>query len=137
MLVALERQSHPHRNVFFDLVRERFGLADPVEVLWAAYRRRMPYLVTCCPEVLRGLRTLRESGWKVGIVTNGMADNQLGKIHRTGLADAVDAYAASGAEGVRGAGLRTIWVDHDNLPDAGREADHVVGDMTHAFRILP
>jgi putative hydrolase of the HAD superfamily len=37
----------------------------------------------------------------VGIVTNGMADNQLGKLRQTGLANAVDGYAVSGAEGIR------------------------------------
>jgi putative hydrolase of the HAD superfamily len=37
----------------------------------------------------------------VAIVANGMADNQLGKIQWTGLAEAVDAYALSGAEGFR------------------------------------
>ncbi|MFC7648345.1 HAD family hydrolase [Streptosporangium lutulentum] len=37
----------------------------------------------------------------MAIVTNGTADNQLGKIQRTGLAEAVDAYALSGVEGIR------------------------------------
>ncbi|WP_440100411.1 HAD family hydrolase [Streptosporangium sp. H16] len=37
----------------------------------------------------------------MAIVTNGTADNQLGKIQRTGLAEAVDAYALSGLEGIR------------------------------------
>ncbi|WP_434093924.1 hypothetical protein [Nonomuraea pusilla] len=37
----------------------------------------------------------------MAIVTNGTADNQLGKIQQTGLVDAVDAYALSGIEGVR------------------------------------
>ncbi|MFG2078134.1 HAD family hydrolase [Nonomuraea maritima] len=46
------------------------------------------------------LAELRELGWRVGIVTNGMADNQLGKLRRTGLADVVDGYAVSGSEGV-------------------------------------
>ncbi|MEO3873016.1 hypothetical protein ABGB18_29735 [Nonomuraea sp. B12E4] len=31
---------------------------------------------------------LRAAGWTVGIVTNGTADNQTGKIERTGLAEA-------------------------------------------------
>ncbi|GAA3108478.1 hypothetical protein GCM10017600_10470 [Streptosporangium carneum] len=34
-------------------------------------------------------------------MTNGTADNQLGKIRHTGLADAVDGYALSGVEGIR------------------------------------
>ncbi|MGJ6968851.1 HAD family hydrolase [Streptosporangium sp. G11] len=37
----------------------------------------------------------------MAVVTNGTADNQLEKIRHTGLAEAVDAWAFSGAEGVR------------------------------------
>ncbi|MER6171114.1 HAD family hydrolase [Streptosporangium sp. NPDC001681] len=94
-LIALDHKGLPHREAFFARVRERFALPDPVEELWAGYRGRMPYLVYCRPEVLAGLSELRTAGWLVGIVTNGTADNQLGKIQRAGLADAVDAYALS------------------------------------------
>ncbi|NUW43311.1 HAD family hydrolase [Nonomuraea rhodomycinica] len=100
-LAALDRAGHPHRDVFFSKVREHFGLAEVAEELWAAYRQRMPHLVRCYPGVVDGLIELRTSGWRVGIVTNGTADDQLGKLRRTGLADAVDGYAVSGVEGVR------------------------------------
>nr|BFE85225.1 HAD family hydrolase [Planobispora longispora] len=100
-LFALDREGYPHREVFFGVVREHFTLSESAEELWGRYRRRMPYLVRCRPEVMDGLLRLRAAGWKVGIVTNGTADNQLGKIQRTGLAEAVDAYALSGLEGIR------------------------------------
>ncbi|MFI7034252.1 HAD family hydrolase [Microbispora rosea] len=100
-LIGLDRDGYPHREVFFGKVRERFALPASVEELWGRYRRRMPYLVRCRPEVLDGLGQLRASGWRVAIVTNGTADNQLGKIQQTGLAEAVDAFALSGAEGIR------------------------------------
>ncbi|MEU9837499.1 HAD family hydrolase [Streptosporangium sp. NPDC048047] len=100
-LVALDRAGYPHREIFFDRVRDHFALSDLVEELWSRYRRRMPYLVHCRPEVIDGLSQLRAAGWKVAIVTNGTTDNQLGKIRRTGLAKAVDAYALSGIEGIR------------------------------------
>ncbi|MFC0866266.1 HAD family hydrolase [Sphaerimonospora cavernae] len=99
-LTALDQAGYPHREVFFTKVREHFALPDPVEELWGRYRRRRPYLVRCRPEVLGGLARLRMSGWRVAITTNGMADNQLGKIQKTGLAEAVDAYVLSGAEGI-------------------------------------
>jgi putative hydrolase of the HAD superfamily len=79
-------------------VRDRFGLLDSVSDLWAAYRRRMPFLVRCPTDTLNGLSTLRAEGRRVGIITNGTADNQLGKIQRTGLADVVDGWALSGIE---------------------------------------
>ncbi|MFF5207820.1 HAD family hydrolase [Streptosporangium sp. NPDC000396] len=101
LLLKLDRDSVPHREVFFGKVREHFALPDTVEELWGRYRRRMPHLVRCRPEVLNGLSRLRAAGWRVAIVTNGMADNQLGKIRKTGLADVVDTWALSGAEGIR------------------------------------
>lgn len=100
-LVSLDRAGYPHREVFFGKVREHFRLTEAADELWAAYRRRMPYLVQCYPRVREELAGLRDAGWRIGIVTNGMADNQLGKLRRTGLADAVDGYAVSGAEGIR------------------------------------
>ncbi len=100
-LVALDQGVHPHREIFFNRVREHFALPEPSEELWAGYRQRMPCLVRCYPGVLSGIADLRSAGWLVGIVTNGMADNQLGKLRHTGLADLVDGYAVSGVEGIR------------------------------------
>lgn len=100
-LIALDQAGYPHRAVFFSKVREHFAVAEPVEELWGRYRKRMPYLVRCRPEVMEGLARLRASGWTLAIVTNGTADNQLGKIQQTKLAEAVDAYALSGIESIR------------------------------------
>ncbi|GAA3440768.1 HAD hydrolase-like protein [Planomonospora venezuelensis] len=83
-LLDLDRVGYPHREVFFGKVREHFALSESVGELWSGYRQLMPYLVRCRPEVM-----------------NGTADNQLGKIQRTGLAEAVDAYTLSGLEGIR------------------------------------
>ncbi|SNT64226.1 putative hydrolase of the HAD superfamily [Streptosporangium subroseum] len=133
-LIALDRAGYPHREVFFGRVRDHFTLPDPVEELWSQYRGRMPHLVRCRPEVMDGLSRLRTSGWKVAIVTNGTANNQLGKIQRTGLTEAVDAYALSGVEGIRkpDTGLfeiaaRRCGVD---LADGGwMVGDHLVADI--------
>ncbi|MEU1736063.1 HAD family hydrolase [Streptosporangium sp. NPDC020145] len=100
-LLALDQAGYPHREIFFGKVCEHFALPETVEELWSRYRQRMPYLVRCRPEVIDGLARLRAAGWKVAIITNGTADNQLGKIQQTGLAEAVDAYALSGIEGIR------------------------------------
>jgi putative hydrolase of the HAD superfamily len=100
-LIETDGDGFGAKDRFFAGVRERFGLADSAEELWAEYRSRMPELVQCRPVLLRGLSRLRESGWRVGIVTNGMPDNQLAKIERTGLADHVDACCVSGEVGIR------------------------------------
>ncbi|WP_449063637.1 HAD family hydrolase [Planomonospora algeriensis] len=133
-LIALDQAGYPHREVFFGMVREHFALSESVEELWGRYRKRMPYLVRCRPEVMDGLVRLRVSGWKVAIVTNGTADNQLGKIQRTGLAEAVDAYALSGLEGIRkpDVGLFEIAARRCGTSLAGggwMVGDHLVADI--------
>src|SRR5262245_51391477 len=84
-LVETDADGSVPMEMFFGLVRERFGLPDPPQVLWQDYRRRLPDLIYCRPEVLSGLQRLRAAGWTVGIVTNGATDNQTAKIRRSGL----------------------------------------------------
>jgi putative hydrolase of the HAD superfamily len=100
-LVALNGHGYLPREALFAQVKEDFGIDGQVEDLYAAYRRRMPRLARCPQQVRDGLTRLRTAGWRVAIVTNGRADNQLGKIRSTGLDEVVDAWAVSGAEGVR------------------------------------
>jgi HAD superfamily hydrolase (TIGR01549 family) len=88
-------------DAFFATVRYQFALAEPVEQLWQQYRRRMPELATCQEESVDALTRLRLAGWRIGIVTNGMTDNQLGKIRNTGLAELVDGWCISDDVGVR------------------------------------
>ncbi|WP_169981744.1 HAD family hydrolase [Microbispora sp. H10836] len=127
-LIGLDRDGYPHREVFFSKVRERFALPDSVEELWGSYRRRMPYLVRSRPEVLDGLARLRASGWRVAIVTNGTADNQLGKIQQTGLAEAVDACALSGLEGIRKPDVGLFEIAAKRCGAALAEGGWVIGD---------
>ena len=100
-LVATDQDGLVPRDWFFGEVRQHFGLTDRADDLWARYRRRMPELVTCPADVLTSLALLRADGWAVAIVTNGQADNQLGKIRHTGLDRCVDACAVSGELGIR------------------------------------
>ncbi|WP_326634836.1 HAD family hydrolase [Nonomuraea fuscirosea] len=127
-LVALDREGYAHREVFFGKVRERFALTEPVDELWAAYRRRMPHLVRCYPGVPEALAELRAAGWRVGIVTNGMADNQLGKLRRTGLAEVVDGYAVSGAEGISKPDSALFHIAAERCGASLTEGGWMVGD---------
>ncbi|MDH6115404.1 FMN phosphatase YigB (HAD superfamily) [Kitasatospora sp. MAP12-15] len=86
---------------FFRRTRLEFGLAPSAEDLWSQFRRRMPELARCRPSDLAALGELRAAGWKTAIVTNGMTDNQRGKIHRTGLAALVDTWCISDEVGIR------------------------------------
>ncbi|GAA0968903.1 hypothetical protein GCM10009555_015080 [Acrocarpospora macrocephala] len=126
-LIAVGRKV-PHRATFFAMVRERFGMVEPVDTLWARYRQRMPDLVSCRPEVLDGLTVLRRAGWRLGIVTNGMADNQLGKIQRTGLAEVVDGWAISGTEGVRKPDVRLFAIAASRCGATIADGGWMIGD---------
>ncbi len=61
----------------------------------------MPELITSFPGSLAALARLRRAGWRLGIVTNGMTDNQLGKIRAAGLDRLADAWCVSAEEGIR------------------------------------
>jgi FMN phosphatase YigB (HAD superfamily) len=88
-------------NGFFTLVRDEFALSTSADQLWQQYRSRMPELISCRPEDLAAIAQLRSHGWRIGIVTNGMTDSQLGKIINTGLAAHVDGWCISDEAGVR------------------------------------
>lgn len=53
------------------------------------------------PDVLPLLRTLRERGYRIGLLTNGSEAQQLDKLTATGLADAFDAVCVSERIGVQ------------------------------------
>ncbi|MEV4283311.1 HAD family hydrolase [Actinoplanes xinjiangensis] len=100
MLMADAHHSGP-MDGFFRTICETFSLAEAPDLLWKQYRQRMPQLAVCRGEDLDALRRLRAAGWCIGIVTNGMTDNQLGKIRNTGLSELVDAWGISDELGVR------------------------------------
>jgi HAD superfamily hydrolase (TIGR01549 family) len=89
------------KGPLFHALQDRFGTAETADELWRQYRRRMPELARCRPEDRVALGRLRSAGWRIGIVTNGMTDNQLGKIRRTGLDRLVDAWCISDEVGIR------------------------------------
>ena len=86
---------------FFADVCRALDLPVPPDQVWEQYRRRMPELTACRPETLDALRRLRGAGWRLGIVTNGMVDIQLGKIRNSGLDGLVDAWCISDEVGIR------------------------------------
>ncbi|MGW4486818.1 HAD family hydrolase [Amycolatopsis sp. NPDC004368] len=88
------------RDVFFQAVRDRFGLRESGAELLESYRRRHPALIPAAPGVLAGLPRLRAAGWRIGVVTNGDAEQQLATLVCTGVAGLVDGWAISGHEGV-------------------------------------
>jgi FMN phosphatase YigB (HAD superfamily) len=90
----------PKGEIFADLVRTHALPVDPAAV-WADYRLRMPQLVTCTDEDKGALADLRSAGWLLGIVTNGMVDNKVGKIRQLGLDALVHGWVVSEEIGAR------------------------------------
>lgn len=64
------------KDALFAEARERFGLAEPADVLWARYRARVPELVVPRPGVLDALVTLRAAGWRIGRVADRRGDQR-------------------------------------------------------------
>lgn len=85
----------------FESIASAWSLPISGSDLWSTYRRRMPELVRCSDADMRALADLRTAGWRLGIVTNGMTDNQEGKIRSTGLAELIDGWVVSDEVGYR------------------------------------
>ena len=123
---------YQRRDEFFARVRERYGLGEPGEELWRLYRARMPEFVELREAVRDGLVALRRARWRLGIVTNGEADNQLGKIERTGLDRLVDSVAVSGALGVRKPDAEIFRIAAEGAGCVVADGGWMVGDNPHA-----
>jgi FMN phosphatase YigB (HAD superfamily) len=114
----------------FSSLAAHFGLDDDPVALLNDYRGRCFDLMSCYNGVLDGLEALRDTGWRIGIVTNGYADFQAHKIQAVGLGAYVDVVCVSDAEGawkpeqeifrraseLAGAPLEGAWMVGDSLP---------------------
>ncbi|MFJ9967328.1 HAD family hydrolase [Streptomyces avermitilis] len=85
----------------FVYIREEFGLKDAADALWQEYVEGVARSVRCFPGVPEGLVALRDSGWTLGIATNGAVDIQHAKLQATGLVPLFDAVTISEAVGAR------------------------------------
>ena len=127
-LTVLDNEGMTTREHFWDSIKRRVGLRQPVEVLVADWAVDFPSLYRCDDGVLDSLADARERGWSLGVVTNGDADIQARKLVAAGLDVAVDSVCISGAEGFRkpdrrlfalaaeraGAPLDSGWMIGDN-----------------------
>jgi len=89
------------RGRFFDLVGEHLPVVGDTAALWDDYRAQMPQLAPPFTGVIEVLTRLREQGWRLGVVTNGRVDNQVGKLRRTGILDLLDGWCVSEEVGIR------------------------------------
>lgn len=68
-------------------------------ILWEI-QRDFPLFTSLLPGVAEGLCTLREKGWRLGVITNGYSRMQNKKLDVCGLRPLLDAVVVSGDEGV-------------------------------------
>ncbi|MBT0773154.1 HAD family hydrolase [Kineosporia sp. J2-2] len=97
----LDIRFRSRRQQFFAELVTSFDLAaDPSEI-WAEYRSLMPTFAAAFPGVREGLTALRESGWRLALLSNGEADNQNGKLEKNDLLEFFDIVRISGESGLR------------------------------------
>jgi FMN phosphatase YigB (HAD superfamily) len=94
-LVAADGDGFRPREEVFAAVRSRYDLDEPVEHLVHDYHRDYPRAFEFPMDSRDALRRLRSAGWKVAVVTNGLAFQER-KLEVTGLSDEVDAVCISG-----------------------------------------
>ncbi len=128
------------RDRFFAGIRDRFRIGDNAEVLHHAYQQRYPLFLRCPQHVLDQITQLRESGWRVGVLTNGLTLTQGAVLEHTGLARYLDGWCISEEAGIRkpdpgifalaaercGSDLTAGWMCGDS-PDADIIGARLVG----------
>lgn len=130
------------RHDFFDRVRRRFGTEGTTDDMVARYGRTYPLFFTREGTNITAIQRLREHGFKVGVVTNGEATQEL-KLRHTEIIDAIDGWCVSALVGSRkpdpfifeeaarrcGGVLAGGWMVGD-APEADIVGGHAVGLTT-------
>ncbi|GAA3607279.1 hypothetical protein GCM10022223_24080 [Kineosporia mesophila] len=99
-IARLDRRIRERGRFFAELVAV-LHLDDDPDGLWAEYRSAMPGLTPGFPGVVEGLQTLKAEGWGLAVLSNGQADNQLGKLREAGILELFDLCRISGDTGLR------------------------------------
>jgi len=128
-VVARRTEASSNWTEFTGRLREWYGItADPRE-LYEKMLVEYSAKFTPDPPVAEGLARLREDGWLLGIVTNGVARLQEAKIDRAGLREYVDVVVASGAVGYDKPDVRIFEAAASALGVTLSRAGWMVGDM--------
>ncbi|MDI2034893.1 HAD family hydrolase [Paenarthrobacter nitroguajacolicus] len=100
-LIEADRDGYEPRDSLARAIGERFEDApDPGTIVQMLLFDHVP-LMTMDEGAVTALRDARESGWKIGIVTNGATEQQTLKVRNLGLESYVDAVIISEAVGVK------------------------------------
>jgi HAD superfamily hydrolase (TIGR01549 family) len=96
---VVERRFHVSANwpEFTEQVRDWYGITTAPDELYTRMLVEYPAKFTLEPLVAEGLKRLRENGWRLGIVTNGLTAVQHAKIDSVDLRAYVDLVITSEA----------------------------------------
>ncbi|RLU82497.1 HAD family hydrolase [Streptomyces griseocarneus] len=100
-LIRADEDGLKPRDHYFAEVRHRFALLATPGDLHHAYQARYPRHMHCPQPVLDQLARLRDRGWTIGVITNGLTATQEAVLEHTGVIAYLDGWSISEAEGVR------------------------------------
>ena len=100
-LTEHDRNGYGPRKGLFAGLTTRFGLpADVADSLLSDYRAKFPSACRLFPDALDTLASMRASGLKLGLITNGSFRMQSRKLECVALGSAFDTVLISDAEGI-------------------------------------
>jgi FMN phosphatase YigB (HAD superfamily) len=94
VIVRADADGAAPREDFFSELRGELGIKTEVDQLLADYYREYPSKFSVQPETIAGVRLLRASGFKVGVVTNG-PPSQWRKLEAVDMASEFDVVCIS------------------------------------------
>ncbi|MFB0630449.1 HAD family hydrolase [Streptomyces sp. AB3(2024)] len=98
---AAEVRCAGRRDEFFADLKARHDIKGSIAGLHAQYRQRSAELVPHRPQVCTALRSLRDDGWRLGVITNGDPAAQRLKLRTARLDGLFEVVAISGEYGIR------------------------------------
>ncbi|MFK0119318.1 HAD family hydrolase [Streptomyces sp. NPDC090994] len=116
------------RHAFFAELKNAFGLRRSIASLHADYRRRSAELVPYRPEICTAIQQLADSGWELGVITNGSPDAQRLKLETARLTDYFASVVISGEYGIRKPDAALFQVALDELGVADPTHGVMTGD---------
>ncbi|MEU9301941.1 HAD family hydrolase [Streptomyces sp. NPDC048269] len=113
------------RDQFFADLKDTHKIKTSIVSLHAQYRHRAAELVPHRPQVCTAIRSLREDGWRLGVITNGDPSAQRLKLRSARLDGLFETVVISGEYGIRkpDRGLYRIALDA-----LGASSGFMVGD---------
>jgi HAD superfamily hydrolase (TIGR01549 family) len=100
-LCEVDQDGSADRYSMWALAKSRFSLGESVDHLIETHKQGYRALMKPDNDVNGALQTLRDVGWRLGIVTNGSVTAQAEKVRRLGLSPLVDGVCISGEIGLQ------------------------------------